>query len=86
MTLARRLRLTGLMAGSWRSGAVVAVGLTCNGEELDPAGTIRSQWLALDDVLIMGEKDASAAALFENTGMNVFVVPDLANLSSQDRP
>lgn len=60
--------------------AVVAAGLTCNGEELDPEGTIRTQWLALDDVLILSEKDAQVAALFGNTGMNVLVVPDLAAL------
>lgn len=62
--------------------AVVAVGLTCNGEELDPEGTIRTQWLALDDILIMGEKDAHVAALFDKTGMTVQVVPVLGDLLS----
>lgn len=60
--------------------AVVGVGLTCNGESLDPDGTLRTQWLALDDVLLMGATDAHVAELFSGTGMDVRVVPDLAAL------
>jgi len=60
--------------------AVVGVGLTCNGESLDPDGTLRTQWLALDDVLLMGEKDAQVAELFNGSGMDVRVVPDLGAL------
>ena len=60
--------------------AVVGRGLTCNGESLDPDGTLRTQWLALDDVLLMGAKDGHVAEMFNGTGMDVRVVPDLAAL------
>lgn len=37
---------------------------------------LRTQWLALDDTLLMGENDAHVAELFNGTGMDVRVVPD----------
>jgi len=60
--------------------AVVGLGLACAGSANDPAGTIRTQWLALDEHLIFGGGDAHVAEMFEGTGMDVHVVPDLAAL------
>ncbi|QWS34046.1 hypothetical protein [Curtobacterium aetherium] len=60
--------------------SVVGLGLTCNGEELDPEGTIRTQWLALDDHLLFGQQDAHVAEMFRQTSMDVHVVPDLGAL------
>jgi hypothetical protein len=61
--------------------SVVGLGKTCAGEELDPEGTIRTEWLALDSYLIFGQKDAHVAAMVSHTGMTAIVVPDLGGIS-----
>lgn len=61
--------------------SVVGLGLTCPADGKDPVGTIRTEWLALDDVLLFGQQDAHVAEMFAGTGMSPIVVPDLSTLS-----
>ncbi|PYY38844.1 hypothetical protein [Curtobacterium sp. MCPF17_046] len=58
--------------------SVVGLGLACAGSDNDPEGTIRTQWLALDEHLLLGQQDAHVADMFN--GMDIRVVPDLAAL------